>query len=276
MCSSFDIAPTGGWGSQKPPLGVELDRGHPLSRGLVSCLALNEGNGLLATDAVRGVRFDAYGTTSWTPSPSGQAFVGASGALTSMWTPPAYPNGLTVSLLWKRVSNTEHTYFGYKRYSGTSGFTFLARKTGYDYWTARVGDGSNQDGVDFGGIPITDGVWQRVTFALDCSGANVVVNGYENGRFVQSGTATGATTVGAGDYPLRLGIDALYNGYLMDGVLADWFMWDRKLSASEVARHHAEPHGMFTAETPLAGVSRSRQLIDGSPASDAPLLGAVA
>ena len=240
------IGPMKGWGLQKPPLGVSIDRGHPLARGLVCCLPLNEGAGLKATDAAGKREFDAIYTHLWTPTPYGMAFQGDTGSLVSNWKPPAYPNGLTVSLLWCRNGSADHTYFGDKRYSGMSGFTLLARKAGWDYWTPRVGNGLAQDGVDLTSIPITDGQWQRVTFVFDCSGAVITVAGYRNGLLAQSATSTGvAPPIGAGEWPLRLGIDGQYDGYRMDSVLADWFMWDRVLSASDVHQHHAQPYCMF-------------------------------
>jgi hypothetical protein len=34
------------WGSQKPPVGSQINWGHPLSKGLVGCWLMNEGGGL--------------------------------------------------------------------------------------------------------------------------------------------------------------------------------------------------------------------------------------
>jgi hypothetical protein len=38
MYGPSPILPRGGWGSQKPPLGVPIDLGHPLARGLLGIL----------------------------------------------------------------------------------------------------------------------------------------------------------------------------------------------------------------------------------------------
>ena len=54
MLNSLLIAPPGGWGLQKPPLGVPIDRSHPLSRGLAAGYIFNDASGAGATDFTGG------------------------------------------------------------------------------------------------------------------------------------------------------------------------------------------------------------------------------
>lgn len=42
------------WATEKPPLGSQIDWGHPLSQGLVGCWLMNEGGGNKVSDMARG------------------------------------------------------------------------------------------------------------------------------------------------------------------------------------------------------------------------------
>lgn len=52
------------WGSQKPPVGSQINWGHPLSKGLAGCWLMNEGAGKKVTNLVSGKPF-ATNNTTW-------------------------------------------------------------------------------------------------------------------------------------------------------------------------------------------------------------------
>jgi hypothetical protein len=58
--------------SMKPPLGVRINTGHPISQGLSSCVLFNEGGGLILNDSVSGLQGALSNSNGWGASPSPQ------------------------------------------------------------------------------------------------------------------------------------------------------------------------------------------------------------
>jgi hypothetical protein len=58
----------------KPPVGARVNPLHPLARGLVQCLLLNEGNGQILTDALTQITTPLTAAT-WIQTPDGGAAV---------------------------------------------------------------------------------------------------------------------------------------------------------------------------------------------------------
>jgi hypothetical protein len=59
------IAPPGGWGQQKPPLGVPINWNHPLANGLWNRWVMNEGTGTQLCDAAGRSNGVAFGSPRW-------------------------------------------------------------------------------------------------------------------------------------------------------------------------------------------------------------------
>jgi Concanavalin A-like lectin/glucanases superfamily len=59
--------------STKPPMGVQIQRGHPLSSGLLFCALANESGGFTLQDLAYGQVGTATTGTIWAPSPYGPA-----------------------------------------------------------------------------------------------------------------------------------------------------------------------------------------------------------
>src|SRR5690242_19988894 len=59
----------------KPPLGCSIDTGHPLARGLVSCVPLNEGAGMKVYDHAQRRFLDtgalSFPSSGWAMTPAG-------------------------------------------------------------------------------------------------------------------------------------------------------------------------------------------------------------
>lgn len=55
------------WGDQKPPLGSQLNPGHPLAQGLVAAWIYNQQGGSEHTDLVRKIRMVPAGPLAWKP-----------------------------------------------------------------------------------------------------------------------------------------------------------------------------------------------------------------
>lgn len=53
------------WGQQKPPLGSQIDWGHPLARELVCLQLFNEAGGGILRDIARGRDYRVSGTPTW-------------------------------------------------------------------------------------------------------------------------------------------------------------------------------------------------------------------
>jgi hypothetical protein len=226
---------------QKPLLGVPVNWSHPLARGLVGCYLMNEGGGDKIYDL------------------SGNQYIGsfASGAAAPVWTPAKFGTGLyfdgsddwlgqakcpvsgypfTLSA-WFNTTDTaatsDHhiltlrgvssdTYYGIAvRYNTFKGIA-IARNTNTSYASTLK--------------TVNDGKWHNITAVFESATSRTV---YLDGVYQATSTSS-VTFSGTAWYVGSRGGAGFFNG-LIDNAN----VWNRALSASEIAQLYREPFCMF-------------------------------
>jgi hypothetical protein len=281
MFGPCSIAPVGGWGSQKPPSGVPVDRGHPLAAGLRNFTLFNEGRGVGAFDPVAGLLYVWAGLPNhWTPDYSGGA--GRFGVSTDDYMTVASDgfgafNYQTFTLYFDVYIPSIADYVILFSYDCTSHV--------YPYYAAHLrivtaSSGSAYFGYN-DGAGLRSNSFSTVTagnhrFALTfTSGAQRM---WMDGKELSgAGNVAGAITyyhqpVWIGRANFKLGGDIFSQPF----TLRTFGYWNRVLRPDEVCLLHAQPYCMFETGMPPARAMPARPLVDGSLVSDTPLLGAIA
>jgi len=238
----------------KPPVGAQLKRDHPLARGLVGCWLLNEGSGDKAHDysgqGNLGTLTNMDPATDWVGSLHGGALdfdgsndcmdVGASSVLEPT-------TGLTVVAWVKRTGALAN-------FSGIFSSRKLSNNKGY----MLVGDSSNYINFylygDSGWIyaktnnPISLNISYQIIGTWDGSTVRIYVNGILQ-------TTTGITANIS--YPTTFSQNHLIGQYggspddkYWPGIIDEVQIYNRALSAQEIAWLYAFPYAMFEEESP--------------------------
>lgn len=272
--------------TNKPPLGSQINWAHPLSKGLVACYLMNEGSGNKIYDLSGN---NNTGTLIngpvWEPGRTGQAlkFDGVDDYINvpdnDSFSFTNGTNDLPFSVsLWERRTSSQGTGFFGKYlddapFNGEWSCSVLAANT---YYFQLIDDNPQVR------IKITSSLtgalnqWNHVVFTYDGSGDEPGLDVYVNGV-----KDTSPTRNEENDYvkmtnysaPLNIGAilreSGLYSSYF-NGKLDDVRIYNRALSAREVAQLYQSPYAMFE-QTPswmkyvstVSGNRRRRILISG-------------
>jgi hypothetical protein len=251
MYGPCPISPPMDWGSQKPPVGVPIDRGHPLAQGLIAYWLMNEGAGCWLLDVSgnnrngtasgctwvatqRGLCLDFNGTTDLVNC--GAEFIGASACSIAAWAYlDSYGEGVGSNYSGRVIDNGKLLFYVFSpntniQFSSDGGTTLALGGTG--------------------GVAI--GSWYYITATRTAAGvANLYVNGVLSGTANQS---SGTPTAGSNNVVIgnNLATTRSFDGRI-DGVS----IYNRVLSAAEVAQLYRQPYRMFEAGGPLAAPSSS-------------------
>ncbi|MEN6458591.1 MAG: LamG-like jellyroll fold domain-containing protein [Thermoguttaceae bacterium] len=275
------IGPPGGWGRQKPPCGVGLDPGHPLTRGLVAFWTLNEGAGRVVRSS-RGVFGALTGNAKWAntsrgvvadfdgPTPGTSAL--ATGVYCSLGTAER-PDFSMFALIYPRSL----AYYG-SIMSDQVNVADSSIRTMFYFSAAKglrvdVGNGTSYTVCVADDILVTNS-WQAVGFTR----RNGVGQFYLNGLPV--GTPTACTTLApAAVVPWSLGrmCDSGFTTGYANMQLAAAGIWNVGLSSESMRLLYALPYCMHEGSaTPMRPEGIVRPLIDGSLIPDSQLMGATA
>jgi len=222
----------------KPPPGTQIDRGHPLSRGLLSCYAFNEGAGSRVND-VAGGRFGTLTGTAWGKSRSGAclqldgvddyvslgefAGLGARNRTfaINVFTPSLVTGGHRMLSFQQDDVSTSPRTFEIDLRSGSSSAGFGASPfNGFVFFTAASTG------------------WQQYVATITGQTVTLYINGVLIGSATNTGTAPNNCIGYIGRFNATTG---LYCGGSVDNLS----IWNRALSAREVAQFSAEPFQMF-------------------------------
>lgn len=230
------------WGRTKPPVGVQLDRGHPLAKGVVRCLLANEMAGGfrdLANPA------NVYGSATFRDRDRVRP---TSSAGMSVGTPLAVGTSHTVTTSVEYVANSSASYpVAFSRYSGTdSDATEIipgdnVGGAGGNQWGSstlflHLGRFSAGAQVSTGGA-FTAGRPEPLSLVVPIGGNYL---GYRSGRLLGSGPSV-AFASGTTFY-----VGARNTAFPSEGNrYAYFFLHNRVLSAAELAWLHAEPFAMY-------------------------------
>jgi len=233
--------------NQKPCLGLQVNWGHPLARGLVGCWLINEGSGNKVFDSSgNGNNGIAAGTTSeisWQSGPDGSVvdFVGNAIAYFDVGITFGATQPFTIIICAER-DGTDIEGIVCGNPDGTNDYIWLGYSTTGVYW-----EGAN-DGWDTGNIGLVPVAWNVYAFTSDGKGANSTRRVYLNGILVATSAANKI-----GSFILK-GIGNGYSNaiYAFDGRVKYASAYNRILSASEIALRYREPFCMFDQGIPVS------------------------
>ncbi len=240
---SLILAPTRSIVRPKPLVGTQIDRGHPLARGLVGAWLMNEGAGSVVRDVSGNGYTGAITSATWSPGRFGTCLaMGGSGtvnagdievldgcsALTiSIWcmaTTLGFPDiGVLVNKdagsarsFYLRVGTKETLSFGVYNSDGTLGST-----TSDAFWKSDAG------------------TWRHIVGVWDGTTVSAYINGVLNGT---PGSLSGVMRSNA--YSVGIGTD-------WPGSIDGPMVWRRALTASEIQSLYRDPYQMFRRGNPV-------------------------
>ena len=241
----------------KPSLGTPIYQGHPLARGLVLYLPMNEGSGNTVSDlSGNGNHGTFYQSTSWTSGKFGPAtyFDGTDDIIgISKW--PGWP--VVTMAAWVRfdqaIGADECIAAVDSTANGARTFQFRRTSGGVAQLIVFVGG----DAISATGTTtVPTGIWHHIVGVND--GTNALI--YVNGVLDQTPIASGSMDADPGNW--GIGARAKRNtGFTTDidselqGAIDSYTTWNRALSASEIADLYANPFAMFERPTPEMWVS---------------------
>lgn len=241
--------------SFKPAFGTPLNRDHPLSRGLVAAYLFNENSGRYVWDATgngndgicTSMADPPTATSGWGPGPDGGALVfdGTNDYVekvggSNLPTGATDPFSLVVRVRAASYASLRHLFgFGNTptRVTGATGVqrAILTFNNNYLFWG---------DSVDWDtGIPFDiDGLDHSAVFTADASNLLFYRDGLLRATTARpAALATAQTTITAGK---RHAAGTSYFAGSVEGSI-----YNRALSAAEVAWLYAEPYCMFEEES---------------------------
>lgn len=241
--------------SLKPPPGAEIDREHPLARGLVGCWLANDGGGTVLHDYSghknHGTLTNMDPATDWVMGERGLAldFDGSNDRIDA-------GNGSSLNISTQSVTiavwvNTTSTGFLVDKARigvspGDGGYSLYLRSTD-PYVRMTVQDNaSNFIHQSGSSVDIRDGVWHHVVGQWDF--ATQTVRTYVDAVLTGETTGSGISSLSEADgYPLTIG--ARYNAGSPDnhfgGEIGDVQLYYRLLSFEEIHDHYRASYSMF-------------------------------
>ena len=238
-----DFSPPGGWGGQKPPSGVQVNRLHPMAAGLIDAFVFNEQAGGNTRSALTGEPLTLVGAAKWGACQQGSGVVtAASGdylasAVTNKYQivgDEPFSAGVVVNIT---DSTTAGGLIGY-RSTYANGFWSFYKSNVSVGWMHRAEDSN----VSVLWSNVYPGNGYHSFFVVKRSGASleVFVDGISKGVKLLS-----TPLPVAGSQRLLLGTlsgyDTSSNTY---GTYLAAYLWRRALAAHEPAMFHAQPYLM--------------------------------
>jgi hypothetical protein len=240
----------------KPGIGAQIDRSHPAARGLVSCWLFNENGGNMAYDLAGSYHFTLTGGVSRVAEPGGPAlkFDGMSGQGSAVGHPLASAVEFTVIL---RVNQKDGLAQPYGPYLGSN----LNYNSGIYIGQNSPALVQFYVGTSNLNTPVTNGVWGH--YAFQWSGLNGSQRTYANG--VQAGNIGGIATTIPAYTNAYIGKASASGGSIYTDSQLSWIkVYNRFLSAAEIAADYAAPFAIFTPAGARRFFSMPSQSVSGS------------
>lgn len=234
------------YGKVKPPYGTPLNRAHPLARGLVGCWLFNEGSGLIANDSSgmgnHGTLTNMSNTltSGWVGGPNGGALafdgvndsVNCGNALNDVLS-----DEITIIGTTKPTTITGNGAFIFK---GSDNFYTWLYTVNLTEWVVNTSVGNGYVRVSTSYLSTT----KYQTRAFVYSRTQLRWEQYQNGALLiptASSLKWGTITKTASS--LQFGIYGASNP--LTGFISDVMIWNRALSAQEIAYLYSFPYCMF-------------------------------
>jgi hypothetical protein len=225
---------------QKPPLGSKLNYGHPLAKGLVLSMLMNEGSGDRVQDYSGNGNHGTCvnmapqsATSGWVPGPHGPciAFDGIDDIInTSFKLPDAFT--LCASI------NVPNTNFGYILFQNNA---YISLKSEYQPPKTLIYlGGINYAYVNQSPVNTIDGSFHQIIITLP--GKEITdINSTE--MYADGKSQTFASYVATGVQTNR-GIISI-GGHNLNGTINYLYIYERVLTSQEVAQIYVSPYCMF-------------------------------
>lgn len=241
---------------QKPPVGRRLDLGHPLAVGLVGCWLFNEGQGRTAVDLCGASNGSFLNGASWASGSDGVSLNSAANQYVRI---PA--------TRWQKTdAAVTHEWWwrprSIRNYNGGFTKTVVNAAAPIDFYVdasnaanAFAGSTGSAAHVSVSNFCIAGQLQQVVVTAQ--TGGNMVL--YRDG--IAMATASASPVLDAGsDFRVGGREDA---ATFFDGTFQLARVWNRAISAAEIASLYADPYQMILAPN----LRRFNSLTAGSPAA---------
>ena len=228
----------------KPRLGIQLNRKHPLAKGLVGCWVMNEGTGDKLFDLSWNGNHCTNNGADWVAD--GLDFDGTDYIRALHDSSIDFADEDFSVSMWVNTTTTAASSYLFSKNYGGAGVKWYGANiypVGPNI-TFFVDDGTINSTVgttdDF-----NDGEWHHLVFVRDTTANKLIiyVDGLWNAEAVDgSGSIanTGTLTIGCRN---DLSVDRFY-----DGLLNNFLIYNRAISPEEVARLNRESYAMFQPE----------------------------
>jgi len=221
---------------------VQIDRGHPLSRGLALCYLLNEGAGSRVNDSVRGRGGSLLNSPTWQAGQGqGLRFIAGQSSSVSLNSPPLSSGNVPFTMV--ALFRTESTTTSYLYAEANTGSNNTLAEIGFSGVNVRI-PVRNDTGtllIPAANVNYTDGNWHVLAGVSEGNGRNALL--YYDGRLIASASNALGTNItpNAAAIGSRPQLSPVYGTVDIAGVWG----YNRILSAGEVAQLSAEPFQMF-------------------------------
>jgi len=242
----------------KPFRGTILPRGRRSSRSLVAYWSINEGTGNKVYDlSGNGNHGIIQGTPVWVPAKFGYGLDTAGGGYVDFGDLDAFDNlyALTISIWLKSYEAQNVSGADYILEKGGGGIDTVAVYWGQtDYVSVDVTSTESGDNLD--GSKITDWLnWYHIVVVYDGSTWHLYYNG-----ILDSSGGSWTPPLPSTSHPVTLCKD-------WNGIVDNCAVWNRALSASEIAELYRDPFAMFDSGSPKfyapgGGASGARGIFD--------------
>lgn len=233
--------------NQKPPVGSVINRSHPLSQGLVHCMLMNESGGMNALDYAKGSVYGLQGDA--TLNNDGLYCPGVNGAI-SITSIKATDNMFSYTLVARvkpKTPATNDRIFDKNRW-------YLLIGNSNAITSLRTAGSTHATSTSVGGI-IPNGVSTNVAAVFD--GNTNLISLYKNGKEVSYATQTVGVPAYIGDQGTNIHIGrSNIGGAYWDGEIHYAYVYNRALSAQEIASLHENPYQMIQDNTKFFPKSR--------------------
>ena len=225
----------------KPIRGIRLNKSHPLTRGLVGCWLFNEGSGNKVYD-LSGNGNDAIEQQDsvWQAGKFGSSryFSGNDYLVTAASDSLTCVSGTI--LVWFRTTNASYDWFLDLWVDVHNRMSFIINSAGSSMWLYGREGGATR--INFNdGTAVNDGIYHQCVATWGVEGSRI----YRDGVELANSLGTDHTLVWWGPPEMYIGLDGAQSAYFSTGNIDHVLLFNRALSASEIALLYREPFCMF-------------------------------
>lgn len=232
-------------GLVKPPLGAQINTGHPLAKGLIGCWLMNGGGGNKTYDISGNNNNGTLTSTTWDSGQFG-ATLGFNGSSSNIIMPKPGPLGGDARsfVTWFKSSSTlTQVLISYGLWSSGQAFYFSSEN---NTLVLRV-NGANKI---YTAANLDDGKWHQAAITLPSSATVNDALIYLDGVLAAFSSSTNGTLAlnTASTNPIYLG-QYFNGGNNISGNLDITLLYNRQLSPSEIQQLYAQPFAFMQPRT---------------------------